>query len=74
MTDDYTTNKILTEQALSDIQKYLEDTDAGRELIQENIYLREYILNLECDIELTKTLAEEERKPIIEITHNENEE
>jgi len=68
---DYQTNQSLKNQALSDIETFLKDNKAEKELIKELEFLDEYILDLECEIELNKTLAEEERKTIKEKIHHE---
>jgi len=56
---DYQTNQSLKNQALSDIETFLKDNKAEKELIKE------------LEIELNKTLAEEERKTIKEKIHHE---
>jgi len=50
---------------INEIKDYLNDNSVNNlyanELKKKLELIREYILNLECDIELTKNLAEEER-------------
>jgi len=44
-----------------DIETFLKDNNADKELFKELEFLDEYILELECEKELTITLAENER-------------
>ena len=66
--NDYQTNQSLKNQALSDLHTFLIDKKADKELIKELEFLDEYILDLHCEIELTKTLS------ITELTHHDDEE
>lgn len=68
----YQTNQAIKNQALSDIKSFLLEKKADKELVKEVEFLEEHILNLECNIELNTTLAEEE-KTIKEITHHDEE-
>ena len=61
MKNDYQKNQIIKNQALSDIETFLKDNNANKELFKELEFLDEYILELECEKELTITLAENER-------------
>jgi len=73
MTTDYQTNQILKNQSLSDLRDFLKENKAEKGLLVSLDFLEEYILNLECDIELNTNLAEEENKPIQEIIHHDEE-
>jgi len=71
MTDDYKTNQILKNQSIEDIREFLKDNKAEKDLMVALDFLENYMLDLECNIELNVNLAEEERKSIKEITHYE---
>ena len=58
-------------QSLEDIRNYLEDNYADKILTQSLEFIEEYILDLETELELQQTFAQEENKPIIEKTHYE---
>jgi len=62
---DYQTNQSLKNQSLSDIKTFLKDKKADKELIKELEFLDEYILDLQCELELQQTLS------LQEITHHE---
>ena len=65
MTTDYQTNQALKNQSIGNLRKYLEDNKAEKDLLVSVDFLEEYILNLECDIEISKTSI------ITELTHHE---
>ena len=57
------------EITISRLQGYLEDNFAGDELLKSVDWLKDYVSDLQLEIEVNTTLAEEEK--IIELIHHE---
>ena len=71
----FTKEKLLEikNQSIDDIQNYLEDNYADKYIMSSWDFLLEYISDVETELELQQTFAQEENKPIKEKTHNEDE-
>ena len=69
----FTKEKLLKikNQSLDEIQNYMEDNYAPRLITDSWDFLKEYISDLETELELQQTFAQEENKPLIEKIHNE---
>ena len=69
----FTKEKLLKikNQSLDEIQNYMEDNYAPRLITDAWEYIKEYISDLETELELQQTFAQEENKPIIEKIYHE---